>query len=289
MAQTVVDCWNQAISAIGNRGADIKSLNDKRSPAEECRRWYPTVRDSVLRAAYWQSVKTTVSLDMQSSALDSAVQVQSPREKTNYSGERKTVPWQPHMPEPPWAFAYAPPDNMLHPRYIRDFQLFAIGSVMPAPAASNGASALPAVTDGTGTVPALFSNERPTILTYTRREENPELWEADLFVAISMTLATFIASALSGRFEWYRKAREQAQEAVARANIVQRDIESSRGDTVIADDPAPPWLRARMTARHPQLSGAPVTEVQQVGTQHQPFFLRPPDLVFGTYNAATGR
>ena len=140
-------------------------------------------------------------------------------------------------PEPPWVFTFDPPDDMLHPRYTGDFEPFAIGGNTP----------------DRRTV--LYADTNPLVLTYTRREENTTLWESDLFIAVAMTLSTFIASALSGRFEWYEKARTQAQEAVARAQIVARDIEQSRAQTEVSVDyPGAPWIAGRTGYGGPSLA-----------------------------------
>lgn len=107
MAQTEIEIFNLALSAIGTRGR-VDAPDEDTREAQICKLWYPVVRDTALRAANWPSCRAVTRLALHAAAS---------------SGD-----WVEGDPEPPWTYRYSLPVDFLYPRWIDDFSTFALCS-----------------------------------------------------------------------------------------------------------------------------------------------------------------
>ena len=175
MAQSQVALYNLAISAVGG-DYTISATNEESIPAEICELWYENVRQTVLRAAFWQTAKRHVRMT-KAAARDS---------ETGYDTDT-AADWQTSDPEPGWAFSYTLPSNMLRARYLTDFSMFTLGWE------EEGSHKILSANVGGET-----ADDAP-ILAYTIDVTDVTLWEPDLYQAIAYGLAGHIAMPLTGK------------------------------------------------------------------------------------------
>lgn len=186
MAQDLVGLFNLALSACGTRSS-LSLPNENSREAEICNLHFPTVRDLVMCAAHWTSLKAAASLPLLAS-------------------RNSNVEWTVGDPMPNWLYAYGLPPDYLHPRYINTFSPFEIGI--------HGSSR------------ALFSNASVTVLTYTRRLDVLQMLEPNLYHSIAYGLASAISLALHGKVSRAKLNIEQANQYIsqARANDANKDF-----------------------------------------------------------------
>lgn len=209
MAQDLVSLYNMACSAIGTK-ARISLPTEKSREAEICQLWYPTVRDTVLSAAHWSSARAVASLAL-------------------LADRDLNVGWVDGDPSPDWLYAFALPSDYLYPRYINQYQQFELGII--------------------GTNRVLFSNYNPTTLLYTKRQDNPVLWDPLLYRAVANALSAAISMPLHGKASRTKLALELANSAImeARTNLANKD-QSMR-------ESIPDWLSVRGVSQPQAISG----------------------------------
>lgn len=185
MAQDLVGLYNLALSACGTRSL-VSVPGEASRESEICDLHYPVVRDIVMSAAHWTSLKAAVSLPLLAS-----------RDQNSQfaSGD----------PLPNWLYAYGLPPDYLHPRYINAWSRFEIGI-------HNNAK-------------ALFANDSVVVLTYTRRVDVLQLLEPNLYHAIAYALASAISLALHGKVSRAKLNIEMANKHIveARATDANKD------------------------------------------------------------------
>jgi hypothetical protein len=179
------DIFNRALSACGVESG-ISDPDENSREAAVCRLWYPVVRDNVLAAAPWPSVRKFTRL-----ALSVERDINSP--------------WQAGNPNPRYRFAYASPSDLLQPYHLQSY--------------------LPFSFDIVGTSRAFSCNEENPIMHYNARVVDPSLWEPNLALAVVHTLATYISIPITGRdqrlmqnAELAFRMVEQAQTAAANSS-----------------------------------------------------------------------
>lgn len=180
MASSEVEIYNMACSSIG-AASDIAATDEGSPEAVACNTWYTQVRDQVLGAAYWSSVRATARLAVLA-------------ERDN------DVDWVSGDPEPGWNYAYARPSDMLRPRYLTTYAQFVLGL------------------RGTNT-PALMTNQENALLIYTKRQTEVNVWDADLAEAIAFQLGAHVAIQLTGSRGKRNEAYQLAQEKVTIARV----------------------------------------------------------------------
>lgn len=180
MASTEVDIYNMACASIG-ADSNIATTDERSVEAEQCTIWYETVRDQVLGAAYWPSVRATARLAL-------------------LATRDNDDSWVVGDPEPGWNYAYGRPADMLRPRYLTSYARFAQGI------------------RGTNT-PAIMTDQAEALLIYTKRQTAVNVWDADLALAISFHLAAHIALKLTGSRGKRSDAFQLAQEKVMTARV----------------------------------------------------------------------
>jgi len=176
MDQTKI--YNMALSSIGTR-AVVASPDENSPEAEELNIWYETVRDRILGAAFWPSVKASFRLNLQAT-------------------RDEDVSWTAGSPQPGWQYAYARPPDMLRPRYLSDYSSFDVGLI-------------------DANTPAIFSNAQSPILIYTSRQVTPDLWDTNLQFAIAHALGSVVCLKLTGSRARRDAAWQVAYQLVAEA------------------------------------------------------------------------
>lgn len=192
MANDVVEIYNLALSAVGHRSPIALPTENSRE-AKLCNRWYPTVRDQILRGAPWQSTRDTANLSLTS--------------------ERDfDLAWATGDPEPPWAYKYSAPEDFLYPRFLDSFQNFILG-------------------DNEGS-PVIFTNESEATMIFTKKQIAPPAWDVSLRYAIIHGLAAHIAKPLTGKISIARDALDMANSAIIQARIATANENSMEYESV---------------------------------------------------------
>lgn len=178
MSASVVDIFNWALGAVGNR-ARVQSPTEASDEAEICALFYENVRDQVLRSAPWSSA----------SAFKRLAQ----------SGEQDdSVNWDESFPAPQYRYMYTLPSDFIWPRYLDGFAQFDLG-----------------VNDKNQRV--LYTNTFGAVLRYTKRQDRVDLWDADLQAAVAYALAAHICMKLTGSQDKTRLITAQAIDKILSA------------------------------------------------------------------------
>ncbi len=161
MTQSQTNLYNMALSACGAR-AKISAPTENSRPAEECEIWYESARQTVLRAAHWQSAKKFFRLGLLATRSDSSA-------------------WTTADPEPGRLYQYAAPADMLQARNLTTFERFSVG------------------TDFNSLVRTIECDTEDALLHYTFDQTDLSLWDPGLYQAVAYALAAFIARPLTGK------------------------------------------------------------------------------------------
>jgi hypothetical protein len=202
----LVDIFNRALSACGAE-IGITAPDENSREAALCRLWYPAVRDNVLAAAPWPSVRRYARL--------------ARLQERNFDAE-----WQTSDPSPRYRFAFALPSDLLQPYHLNSYRPFEI--------ALRGASR------------TLSADEEHPILYYNMRVEDTSAWEPNLSLAVVHTLATYIAIPLTGRSSRLQENAELAfmmiEDAQTAAANASSEIEETLPDWLQARGYANPMI-----------------------------------------------
>lgn len=191
MVYDEVSVYNMALDACGARNNILNPMEDSRE-AETCRMWFGPIRDSVMRAAYWNCCKAW--------------------ERLALLKERQNEIWTPTDPEPGFRFQYSAPHDMLIPRWMSDYSRFTMG-----------------VQDE---VVALNSNSPDAVLCFTKREENIRLWDSNLALAIVYGLAAYISMPINGKPLRANLNMQQANQLIFEAQAVDMNAEEAQLDSI---------------------------------------------------------
>jgi hypothetical protein len=202
MIPSVVALFNLALNAVGTRD-DVSSVDERSREAEVCRLWYPQARDTVLQAAYWASTKGFARLAV--------------------LAERTTDTWSSTDPEPGFRFAYALPSDFIQPRYLSSYERFTMGLML----------------QGGGDVRALMASTEQAVLCYTKRQDNPTLWDGQLGLAIAYSLAAHIGMPLHAKAQRVNNAIQIANQKIMEARVSAANSEVNSYETI------PDWIAAR--------------------------------------------
>lgn len=174
MTDSVVELYNQALSATGHSGT-ISDITETSREANLCNLWYDTVRKNVMKAAWWPCTRATTSLAV--------------------NKERDmNVAWTDGDPLPSYKYAYKLPGNCLAPRYLASFGRFSTGVGV----------------DSGSDINVLFCNETPAILNYSRNDIPLTLWDENLRLAVVLSLASRFARGISGKEGLSRNLLQEA-------------------------------------------------------------------------------
>lgn len=204
MASSAVEVYNQALSLIGTRSS-VSATTEQSREAEVCTQWYATVRDSVLRAAFWPCAKGWKRL---------ALLVER-----DFS-----LDWTVDDPGPQWQFAYSVPSDMLTPRFMSTYGRFTMEMYRPS-------------TDDA--VLAIMTDEPDALLQYTFKQTNVAFWDPDLSMAVSHGLAAMICIGLTGKLDLAQLRLQEANNKIMLAR------ERSANEHVEAYDTIAEWHARR--------------------------------------------
>ncbi len=193
------EIFNLALDAAGNRHT-VASPTEVSREAQTCNRWYDITLDQILRAAPWPSTRAVSRLAVLATRNDS-------------------LNWTATAPDPGFIYAYSTPIDMLYPRHFFGFTRFHLGVFAGQKAIS--------------------SNTENAILVYTKREENFDLWDPDLYMAVIHALAANITMPLQGK-----PARAQLNAEKANSLLIQAQVNAANLDEA-GWDVVPEWLLAR--------------------------------------------
>lgn len=175
--QTLLNLFNQALTAIGNSGG-LTDPQVNKVEANLLRLWYPVARHAVFGAAYWDSIRKTKRLG---------------RVAERVQGEA----WANGAPAPGFLYSYALPSDLLQPQYMEDFSQFRLGRV--------------------GNERVIYSNNPTPILNYTMDDPVPGNWQPELYRCVIWALAACVNMARSGKMAVTQKLEQQVQQLIAEA------------------------------------------------------------------------
>lgn len=189
----IVEIYNQALTSCG--AENLVSLpTDVSREAEICNLWFDTIRDQVLRAAFWPSTKKSYRLPL-------------------IAERDTTVNWTAAAPDPGWRFIYGVPSDMLAPRFISDYSRFEL-------------------TVSSTNTSAIVTDTEAAILTYTFRQTNPNMWDISLRMAIINALAAVITMPLTGKLQRAKWNAEQANNAIIAARVDAANTNENQVETL---------------------------------------------------------
>lgn len=200
MTTAIADIYNRALSAVGS-SAVVTLITEDSNEAQVCSLWYETARDLVLRAAPWPTCRGY-------------------RRLAQLSEHDATTDWTESSPPPGWRFAFAAPSDMIWPYHLHNLGRFT-----------------PAIDDNNRKI--IATNVEKPILHYTRRIEDPSVWEVDLRSAVEWTLAAFIAGAITGKDSVFQRCAGQAARMIVQAQLAAANSFEDQLDTL------PEWIQAR--------------------------------------------
>lgn len=177
-ATTEVGLYNLALSLTGAK-AKVATTTEASREAEACYLWYSDVRDLVLNAAPWDSIKSVRKLEL--------------------VAERDTEEdWEDYDPPEGMTYAYALPSDYLRARYLSTFERFTLGQ-------------------DHSNVKRLFTNVENAVLVYSRTQTSITLWEQPLKMAIVHGLAAYIARPLTGKADLATNLLQAANDILSAA------------------------------------------------------------------------
>lgn len=155
---TQISIWNQALSHLGH-GKEVAITTENSAEANACRRFYATVRDTVLSEFPWPF--TTKIADL-------ALVEEDPTDE--------------------WAYSYTYPVDCLMDRRI-----------LSGSRNDSRQTRVPyrVVASATGTA-LIYTDMEDAQLEYTMKADEPTYYPADLRLAMSMLLASMIAPRVTG-------------------------------------------------------------------------------------------
>lgn len=185
--------FNLSLDAAGCR--QTVSIHTERSrEAETCNRWYESVRDQVLRAAFWSSAKGAARLSV---VVERDVD----------------VAWATTDPDPGWRYSYSTPNDMLVPRFLTDFTRFELTN---APDNSS----------------RIISQTEQAVLIYTKKQTEIDAWDVDLRMAIIYALASHICLPLQGKLDRVQLSVERANALITNARVNDANINENQYESM---------------------------------------------------------
>lgn len=231
---------NRALVAIAARATITDFVMEQSPEAKLMRTLFEPTRDALLRAANWNFATKTAYLSLLRSAPG-----------TPENPDNSATTWDPAtMPPPPWLYEYLYPSDCIRMRYIpagtwagnTAMQIFPYGSYTPTLPGPNAAVRFEIRSgyDGNGDqCNTIVTNADKAIAVYTKREENPALWDPSFQEAMVFSLAARVCVQVTGSSEMLNHAKSSAKALIdtARAN------DGNEGLTKL--DHTPDWIKAR--------------------------------------------
>tara|TARA_R110000868_G_scaffold307378_2_gene568853 strand:- start:21927 stop:22595 length:669 start_codon:yes stop_codon:yes gene_type:complete len=174
MTTSVVNIWNQALSAAGGKGT-VSAVGESSREADLAGLWWETVRDGVFRTASWPCTKAYSRLALLTERDENA-------------------DWVLADPAPGWRYAYAVPSEMIAPRFLHSYDRFEL-------MLHNGDN-------------ALMTNEENAVLQYSFRQTDVSLWDSGLTQAVIFALAAQLCYPLSAKLGQADRLKATAYEFI---------------------------------------------------------------------------
>lgn len=219
---SAIDLCNRALDEIVADGT-ITDFDEPSKEAQVCKRHYPAVRRSLLRAAPWGFARRQLTLTLLGS-LTEGTSVQ------------------------PWAYKYLYPANCLKVRYL-------IPTLQPASSdvVLTGDYFLNCATSYRGSPfkvanelvsehnsrKIVLSNLQEAVAVYVVDEETVDLFDSEFQEALVAALAAAICLPISGNKELTQLKIAQAQSMIEQARA------SDANESMPTTDHVPDWIRAR--------------------------------------------
>lgn len=200
MAVSLTTIYNQALGACGARN-NISLPAEASRETNACNLWYETVRDQILSASRWPEATRQGHLAVLKEIDTDGI-------------------WQPGEPRPNYRFAYALPSDYLHPQWLTTFDRFAV-----------------MVYDDDQL--ALMTNTASAHLIYTARQTKLTLWGPQLRLAITLGLAAFICTDLTGKEKRALSLLERANTVITNAREMAANTNNEQYEVL------PEWITAR--------------------------------------------
>lgn len=227
-----VDAVNVALALIGAQ-ATVSALNEGSTEANVASLMYQPRLEDISRAAHWNCLRFQESMTLLKA--------------------RAGLPQNPTgaLPQPPqpYLYSYAYPTNCLAARYILPYlqtdvtPAFTTGSAqaplfMPNVAVPFAVAVDTDVSDNLVRV-ILTNQPPPAILVYTRRINDPNLFDAHFYSAFTTLLAAWFVNPLN------RNAALMNQMASAVISMVSQARVSDGNESSTSQDTIPDWIRVR--------------------------------------------
>lgn len=221
-----VGVCNLALSAMGT--ATIESLDEDSAEARACSLWYEPTLNKVLRSRPWNFARSVVVLDV-NKAL--------PGTDENNDSVSSYI-WNDSYPVPPWDYEYDLPSDIARVRYV--VPASGIPSSFDDYKYMKDLPVLFEVTTNSENRTVLATNQQNAVLVYTRKIEDPDLWDPDFLQAVISELAMRLTIPLSGDRE-AAKLNFQISEKDKNEAAVNDANEGLR----LQEHPVPNWISAR--------------------------------------------
>ena len=228
-----VDIGNRALSEIGAR-VMISSMDENTVAAANCKLWYNTMRQMLLRGAHWGFARATAPLSLLGTLEDGTSQY-------------------------PWRFMYAYPADCLKVRYLVVHPdtsdagsapavgdtLFQNWNAMPSRnnrflvANQPVTSDIGGVTSSAGKIRVILSNVPNAWAVYTCDETDCDIFDPLFENALIMGLASKLVIPLSGNAGMKASYVQLAQDALIQARV------ADGNESVPSVDHTPDWIATR--------------------------------------------
>jgi len=188
MVQSVELLYNQALSLAGSKGAVVSATETSRE-ALLCTTWYETVRDNVMKASPWESLRADARLVKSS--------------ERNWGAD-----WVSGDPAPQFSWSFALPSNMLLPRYLHSRARFELAN--------------------SGGTRELMSNDEFALLRYTANDVAIVDWDSGLFSSVGFVLAAFISFELTKKVSISDRLWQRAYDMIATQQTIEANAQATQ-------------------------------------------------------------
>ena len=223
MAISDVQICNLALDEAHSRSS-ISAIGESSAEGQACARQYEQCKEAVLRSAHWNFARRQVTLSLLKDAT--------------------TIP--PGTVPQPWMYEYSYPSDcllayaMLPQMANPNGQAIDAGWQPPQPQMPMVRFIVAQDDDVTGNaIPVILTNTPQAQLIYTRRVDNPNLFDAIFIETFIAYLGAKLAATLTGDKELAGQLYTKAKDLSAQAQA----MNGNEGPTIV--DNVPDWIRVR--------------------------------------------
>lgn len=226
-----IDAINIALALIGAQ-ATVSNINEGSPEANTAALLYQPKLEDVSRAVHWNCLRFQSGLTLLKAAAGTP---------SNPQGNLPTPPV-------PWLYSYAYPNDCLAARYILPY----VRSDVSPPFTTGELSAplfLPnlavpfavALDNDTSGNPqrVILTNAAQAILVYTRRINDPNLWDPHFYTAFTTVLGAWFVNPLNRNAQLMRDLSSAVVSMISQARV------SDGNEGIATQDHIPDWIRVR--------------------------------------------